>query len=376
LSTRRVQKKYIYRSFYTTIAVLFFVSFLLCVFRVNDNIGMSGVIKSKSITYIKCPCDTYLKKVYVIPGEEVKKGRLLAELDETGISKSIQEIQFKVVENNKKIFEIQSRRKVTPFKTVLMEQDINQCQIKLENARIAFETSQKLYQDGAISRENLRQSSNEYAILQGELIKLQNTLAIYKIENDSRIELEKQIEEEKLLNLQLDSLGKRLALLQSLYASGNQAVDTPGIFSPCDGVVTAIGVEVSNPAIANTNYEGKILRENETVFEISDPNDIYIEGLIRENDFPFVFDEDRVYLKIAAYSYQKYGVFEGIIDKLYKEPLNVNGNNMYKCEVRLTNVKSNREIKTYLGLSTSNTINVKKSYTLIRYMFKKVFEYR
>lgn len=376
MTIKKIRQKYIYRSFYTVISVLFIIFLLLYIFRVNDNISIQGTIKSKNITYIKSPCKTYIKKVYVIPGEEVKTGALLAELDGIGINKSIQELKSQIVDTNKKLIDIQNRRNVYPLQIALMEQDIAQCIIKLENARIEYENSQKLNREGAVSSLEMRKSGNEYEILQSELIKLENNLTIYKIENNSRIEMEKQLGEEKMLNLQLENFQKQLALLTGLFPAGIEEIDfeMPKIISPCNGIITAITHDENSSASRPDSSQGKILEENETIFEISNPDDIFIEGFIRENDFPYVYEEDRVYLKIAAYSFQKYGVFSGIIDKLYQEPTVVNGRNMYKCEIRLMNIKSNREIKTYLGLTTYNTIDVKRSYNLIQYMLKKVFE--
>jgi multidrug resistance efflux pump len=369
MTLQKVRKKYIHNFFYVVIMLTIVIGMWFRVIRVNESIGFPGVIKSRNIEVIKSPCDTYLKEIRVIPGEEVHKGQLLARLDGVGIQYYIQDLNAKIVEADKRKTDLAATIDITSYQISVMEQNIIQCRVKFENAAGIYQENEKLFKNGAISRLEFQQSKNEMITLQAELTKQENNLNIFKRRNNQEYHAS-AAGEINFLNDQINEYQKILNTINRQFLFTNDYAGSPCIIAPCDGIITAIG----DSALDQTDSSGKTFKANETIFEISDPNDIYIEGSIREKDFPYVGAEDKVYITFIAYPYQKYGVFEGTIDKLYQKPTLNLSQTQYKCEIKLFNIKSNRKVKMYSGLNTYNTVDTQKNYNLFEYIGKKMFE--
>lgn len=379
MNLQKVRKKYIHNFFYAVIILTIVISLWFRVIRVNESIGFLGIIKSRNIEVIKSPCDTYLKELYVVPGEEVHKGQLLARLDGVGIRNYLQEINAKIVDADNRKTDLAAKTDITPYQISVNEQNIIQCRVKFENAQKIYQENEKLFKDGAVSELEFQQSKNDVVTLQAELIKEENNLKIYQRQNDQDYH-RSVMEEIDFLNKQLQEYRRILAVINHQFIFTND-YGNPSIIATVDGIVTAIGdstdkqndAQDTNTALTD-NFEGKAFQANETIFEICNPDDIYLEGNIREKDFPYVSEEDKVYITFTAYPYQKYGVFEGTIAKLYREPTPNLSQTQYKCEIKLFNIKSNHKVKMYSGLSAYIAVDTKKNYNLLEYIGQKMFE--
>ena len=357
--------------------MIIILNLVMQIIRVEDNISFRGVIKSRRVTYVKSPCETYIKDIDVIPETEVKKGQLLGRLDGLSIYKYLQDIQSQIVAAQTRKIELYTKTNTQPYQISALEQDIIQSKTQIKAAETLAQTNQRLYKEGIISSFEYDKSDNDLQILKSSLIKIENSLAIYKLQNDSATQQETE-EELKVTQAQIENLTNMLVFLRKQFSFSSANADSPAIVSPCDGVITAIGENSGSSSTLDNSKDwaklyGKVINTNETIFEISDLDNIYIEGIINERDFPYIYANDHIYFTLEAYPYQKYGVFEGFIDKLYKEPIDSNGNTVYKCEIKIFNIKSNKNIKAYLGLTTSNRVDVKRSYSLAEYMNKKIF---
>lgn len=375
MSLKKTRQKYIYNFFYIVIIITIVISLWFRVIRVNETIAIYGVIKARNLEVIKSPCETYLKEIHVVPGEEVHKGQLLARLDGVSIQNYIQDIRSQIIEAEKRKTDLGANTDVTSYRIRVMEQEIIQCRVRLDSAEKKFQENSKLFKEGAISELDFLDSKNEVITLRAELIKQEDNLAIYKRQNNQ----EYLASATREINFQSDKIKEYERILLTInrqFLFSNDYTGSPCIIAPCDGIVTAVGDSTSSEtnSTRDNNFEGKTFKANETIFEISNPNDIYIEGNIRENDFPYVSEDDTVYITFAAYPYQKYGVFNGVIDKLYREPTGNTNQTQYKCEIRLFNLKSNRKIKTFSGLNVYGSVDTKKNYNLWQYIGKKVFE--
>lgn len=375
MTLQKTRQKYIYNFFYVVIIVTIIISLWLRVIRVNETIGFYGVIKARNIEVIKSPCETFLKEIHVVPGEEVSKGQLLARLDGVSIQNYIQDIHSRIIEAEKQKTDLATGADITPYRIRVMEQEIIQCRVRLESAEKTYQENRKLFKAGAISELDYLESKNEVITLGAELIKQEDNLTIYRRQNNQEYQAG-AIREINFLSDQIKEYQNNLQTINRQFLFTNDYAGSPCIIAPCDGIVTSIGESTGSQtnSTGNNKFEGKTFGVNETIFEISNPNDIYIEGNIQENDFPYVSEEDTVYITFTAYPYQKYGVFEGVIDKLYREPTGNINQTQYKCEIRLFNIKSNRKIKTYSGLNVYSTVDTKKSYSLLEYIGIKMFE--
>ncbi len=377
MSLKLLRRKYIYSSFNLVVLLMILVFSALNIIRINDNIKIPGVIKSKDITYIKSPCDTYLKEIYVVPGEEVKQGQLLARLDDMGIRTYIQNLKSELIDAQNRKSVLLNEMNTIPCQLVNYEQDIAQCKSKLVYAQALYESNAKLYQNGAISALDFKNSEQNYDNLRTDLVKYENNLRMYKL--TTRDTLEKDEAEIRMLDSKTERINSQLAILHTQFLNAENGSGNPCIIAPCAGVISAIGNKDDSSDNGDdstkqkNNFIGKTFAVNETIFEISNPKDIYIESTISENNFPFVFEGDKASITIPAYPYAEYGILSGFIQKLYKEPTTLAGSTVYQCEIKIVNVNANKDIKAYLGLTTQNTIDVKSSYSLIDYMLKKIF---
>ncbi len=350
---------------------------MLNVIRINDIVKTTGTVTSRNIVYVKSPCDTYLKEVYVVPGEEVKRGQLLAKLDDIGIRTHIQDLKAQIIEAENRKAVLNNENNTLPWQVNSMEQDILQSRSKLNYAREVHESNVKLYKGGTISFLEFKNSQKEVETLQADLARLENSLKIYKIEKQNSIQ--KNSDEIRVLDSKIERIKKQLNLLNAQFQAFESDADDPRIIAPYSGVITAIGDDDSSDdddsnEDQSKNFIGKTFQVNDTIFRISDPDDIFIESSIKEKDFPYVFEGDKVTISFPAYPTEQFGTLQGTIQKLYREPTNLSGAVVYKCEIKVYNPDANKNIKTYLGLSTSNTVDAKNSYSLLEYMIKKIFE--
>ena len=470
---RITRSKYVNRIFISLAFLLLFILLFMYVFRVNETIKFDGSVVSNEIEFVQSPCSTYIKDIFVVDGEEVSEGQVIGTYDSESIQTYIQNLQSKIIEaNNKKVsidktkFEFQQsitqlntqitqlnvqkedfifnnkneisstkhqisnvenelndikrKQEAYPYEIKTLDNNINNCKIKLANAQNQFDKYKILFESGGISAEELDKYELEVINLTAQLAEFENNKKVYEINNsqvnidllqsnlkrlneylnelenndaayDKQIELKNQelnilkaeqsnyekqsTEELTFINQEIDNYNNELEYLKTLLNGENGANKEVYMISPCNGTVSlGNGQATQNKTDSNSKkmeLVGKRLEKDEVIMKIINSEDIYIEGYISEKDFPYVFEKDKVSITLYAYPYEEYGTIDGVVDTLYKEPLMSSNGTFYKCKINFSS--ENKDIKTYVGLNVSNSIIVKRDINLIRYFFNNTF---
>lgn len=370
MSLNELRKKYIDKSFYALMLCFFLVLLVLNIVHVNNNIKLNGIIKSKSITAIKSPTELYLTEVYVSSGEKVEKGQTLARLDNVSISRYIDDLVSNIISLEKKIADLEIQRNRLQYEINIIDNEIIKAREQEKLALENYEINKKFFSSGSISGDELNKYKYDVLEIRNSILKLEKDLSSYRIRinNDQKNNTtEKEI---GVIKNQIIQMQKQLEFLKKCFEfTREDSENYPFIVAPCDGIINIKDSMKDAAALV-----GKQFRSNETIFEIIDPDGIYIDCPLNEKDFPYIKPEDKVSIQFPAYPFKDYGVLFGIVDRLYQEPTQVEDNTVYKCEIRITTIDKNKNIKIYLGLTTYNMVDLQTSYSLLQYIVMKLFD--
>jgi len=179
---------------------------------------------------------------------------------------------------------------------------------------------------------------------------------------------------------QLLGLFDNETIVNGVFADKSDCSVKAGIIAPCDGVIEFVKVQDARNNGQDDEYDspteisdliGRRFDEDEVVLKIVNTDNVYLSCFVKENDLPYICEKDKVIITFNAYPYERFGVFEGFIDRLYMKPVSKNGETFYKCEVRFTSV--NREIKPYIGLKAFGRAIIKRDISLIEYLLDTTF---
>ena len=104
----------------------------------SEKVSASGKIESKESSNISASTEGRIKKVYVVLGQQVKKGQLLAEMEDSNIQNEI--------------------RKTLAASSI----DLQNAAMNKNNKARDLESAKYLYSLGEISQEELRKAQSDY----------------------------------------------------------------------------------------------------------------------------------------------------------------------------------------------------------------------
>ncbi len=350
-----------------TVFVLFLALFIWMYLSEVDQIvrGEGKVIPASQTQKIQSLEGGIVKKILVKEGDKVKKGQLLAQIDDTRFNASYEEndkkrqaLELKVMrleaETKGVIFQIKNPDKYDPqlvtaeqslyisrkknlFQKKLVlklqlkqtEEDLKSAEVSLEQAKRAVKLLEKelrikrpLIKQGVISQVELFKLERDYSDKKGEV-----ELAYKKIDKlkaklkeiDEQIKsADTKFKEEATAEL-AKARGELSSLKQSIKAVKDQVRRTL-LYSPVDGIVQKI----------NVTTLGGVLKAGEVFMEIV-PNDseLIVEARIKPRDIAFVHVGLPAVVKFTAYDFSIYGGLEGkvinvsadtFLDKKTQEP--------------------------------------------------------
>ena len=175
MTINQARKKYIYILFNVVVFIIFLLYIILNIVRVNENIFLKGTIRSKNTTYIKSPCNIFLQKVLVSPGEELKKGQKLAYIDDINIREYIQQLNSDLMETKKRMLDIKIQQDIYQHQLAILDQSAEQAEIQMQNSEDIYNANQELFKMDSISISDLRASKSQYLQDKTNFLTLQKT---------------------------------------------------------------------------------------------------------------------------------------------------------------------------------------------------------
>lgn len=279
--------------------------------KLDVGVRASGTVIAQSrAQIIQAPDGGVIQELFVHEGDVVKKGQILAQLEENRAAASVGELKVRLAS-----LEVAKRRAAAQSEN--LRPDFSDFSDELTNI---VQAEQSLFDaSNAALEENLHKAEQSLTIANNELDavqRLRKTQSIGQLDlntaEDKVIRLEGEIE--KILSeYRIDAHRERakiegeIASLKFELQGQDVNLQYTKITSPVDGIVSQL----------NVNTLGGVLRSGETLMQISPTNGEYIiEAKVRPADIGQLILGLPASVKLSSYDYTIYGALHGNLEYL------------------------------------------------------------
>ena len=261
--------------------------------KIKNVINATAIVKTRVNAYLKIGTRTtgLVEKMYIDIGDYVKKGQLIAIIDQREFKKNIEKLKFQIKRAKNKLNQIE---KVYPVKIKEAEKSLASAIAEYEYSRWKFEREKALLKEEFTTKENYEAAQKELKTKKAKVKLAEETVKKLKLEYLT----EKQIalDDIKILEKELEREKIRLSYTE--------------IYSPIDGIVANVVAREGETLVAG-------LQAAELV-TILKPDRLEIQIFVDETDIGKIKPGQKVYYFVDAYPDKK---FEGKITKIYPEPV-------------------------------------------------------
>jgi membrane fusion protein, adhesin transport system len=319
--------------------------------------GEGKVIPSSKTQMVQSLEGGIVKELLVRTGDKVKKGDVLARIDDTNFSSNLGELRAKqmaleaqiarlrheaegsldqvptfpdevvkvaaasIITNEQMLF--LARRTSLDTQVGILKERVEQRQREIaelsasltrlsESLRLADEElkiKKPLAKRGIVPQTDILRLQREIAEISGQLAMQKESVP--KIEASIR-EAEGMVKEQEQ-KFRQDARGElsvkvaELTVVEETLRAAKDRVVRADIRSPVEGIVNTI----------NTNTVGGVVQAGQTLMEIVPIEDaLFVEAKIRPSDIAFVHPKQLAVVKITAYDFSIYGGLEGEVERI------------------------------------------------------------
>jgi cobalt-zinc-cadmium efflux system membrane fusion protein len=257
-----------------------------------------------------------ITEILVTPGQTVKKGSVLAELDSSEVSdlesdllesRSKLKIAALQEERERQIYEELLRRPTTLIRARAL---FNEAKVNLELYQTEFKRVKDLHAEKIVAAKDFMQAQAKVAQANTQFEEAQSSLKREEHLYQNRAMLKRdyalaQAEADRIRN-HINTLTQRLVFLGvdkemlDNVANKGQISGTINLHAPIGGIVSFREVAV-----------GQVVQPSTTLFTVSDMSTVLIQADLPEIDLPKVKIGDRVKVKVPSYPDE---MFQGTID--------------------------------------------------------------
>jgi HlyD family secretion protein len=294
----------------------------------------TGKVKPRREITITSQVSGIVDELFVKAGDIVQKGQVIARLRLEPSPTALNSAKANV--------ELSKIRLTEAERQLLQQQQLNEQQYDIQQARTEFENAQvqeqkykKLFEQGVVPELEYLQFKQNVDLAS---TRLENT----KVSAQSSLkELRSNVD---ILAQELDAAISNRQLLQKGVASkSNQIANI--IRSTIDGMVLNINVEVGSAVIERNNFN-----EGTVIAEVANMNDLVFEGNIDESDVGQLKKGMQLQLTVGAIQKTK---FEAILD--FIAPKGIVESGSVKFEI-IANVQQQKDVFLRAGYSASADI--------------------
>lgn len=323
----------------TFIFLFFSVAFLWSKVADLDEVtrGVGKVVPSSKVQVIQNLEGGILSKIYVKEGEQVKKGQILAKLDDTLFKSQYQNSysQYETLLAN-----IACLKAQTQFKEHINfppEVKDNQQLVNQENE--LFKSKRTYYNNTLKNMEHSYKLAMRELNITAPLVKkgVMSKIELIRIQREvNSIQTNMDAFKDNFLKNELSELNdkqaERDALIENLAALKDRMQRT-AMRSPVDGIIKQIYI----------NTVGGIVEPARPIMEIVPLNDkLVIEAQIKPSDIAFIEKDQPAMVKISAYDYSIYGGLKAKVTNVSADTsIDSKGNSYYEVTLKTD--------KSYLG---------------------------
>ncbi len=261
--------------------------------KIQNIINATAIVKTQVNAYVKVGARATgtIQEMNVDIGDHVKKGELIAVIDQREILKDIKKAE---ADYKKSIAKLENIKKVYPVKIKEAQKKLKSAKASFEYAKWKFEREEKLLKEEFTTKEN-------YEIARRELEKKKAELEVAKAE------LERLKKEYKTL---LAETKQQVRYAKENLEKQKVRLSYTLIYSPIDGIVSKIAARKGETVVAGLQVANLIT--------ILDPTKLEVRIYTDETDIGKVRPGQKVFYFVDAYPDK---MFEGIISSIYPEPV-------------------------------------------------------
>ncbi|NPA17273.1 efflux RND transporter periplasmic adaptor subunit [Persephonella sp.] len=304
--------------------------------EIRNIINATAIVKTRVNAYLKIGSRAtgLVEKMYIDIGDYVKKGQLIAIIDQREIRKSIEKIRYQLEKSHNKLQQIE---KVYPAKIKEAEKNLQSARAEYEYALWKFNREKQLLAEEFTTKENFEMAQRELKTKEAKVKALEETLKRLKLEYQTEKQLaqddikiwEKELEKEKI----------RLSYTE--------------IYSPIDGIVANVVAREGETLVAG-------LQAAELV-TILKPDKLEIQIFVDETDIGKIKPGQPVQYSVDAYPDK---IFTGKITKIYPEPV-VKQNIVYYLAIVPVKKEYARYLRPEMTVYTRIIAGIKKNALII-----------
>ncbi len=283
--------------------------------KIQDIINATAIVKTQVNAYVKVGARATgtIEEMNVDIGDKVKKGQLIAVIDQREIKKDIEKAK---AEYKKALAALENVKKVYPAKIKEAKEKLKAAQVSYNFAKWKFEREKELLKDDFTTQENYEKAKRELKVKKAQLDEAKATLD--RLKKEYQTQLKKAKEQVEFTEKNLEKQKVRLSYTR--------------IYSPIDGIVSKIAARKGETVVAGLQVANLIT--------ILDPKKLEVRIYTDETDIGKVKVGQKVLYYVDAYPDK---VFEGTISSIYPEPV-VKQNIVYYMAI----VKVKEEYTKYL----------------------------
>lgn len=254
-----------------------------------NKVNVKGEVKGEDTVKISSEVSLPIKEVYFEVGDKVKKGDLLAVLDVSSLEDKIEELESSIKTDDQANAIVVSNTKSAYDSALKLSSEENNSDIQnavsalevaktdYENKKNLYEKNKVLFDNGAISEQQLKESENSY----------NNAESVYE---KCTVALD-NIKEKVQLNLTTAKNNYDAAVVKS--QDNTKKVTVQNLrkdLAHKNVIATSDGIIIAKNAAAGNNSTG-------TLFEIQDENNTNIVLKVKEVDIPKISINQKVEMK-------------------------------------------------------------------------------
>ena len=306
------------------IIIFSYIAFNYINYRTKNAVSDAAFIKTDSLLTLSFKVGGKIRNIFKNEGDKIKKGELLALLDDKDFNLSLQKVQKDIDslkakkdalklqrERSKKELEInialaKDNQKYLQKKIESFKDKISSNEAKLNKLKRDEKRYKNLLQKNLISKEsyeNIKTTLNSLKDMIDAQKKELKSLYIKLDSSKKEIKLS-QIKKDLLLELDknIDSLKEKIEALKKTKQELLNKISYCRLYSPIDGVVAKKFVN-----------EKSVVKKGYPILSVVNPKDLHIEVLLSEKKIEGVKPKNSVKIKVDAFPNRTY---KGEVEKI------------------------------------------------------------
>ncbi len=293
------------------------IAFNYVSYREKNAVSDAAFVKSDSLLTLSFKVGGKVINLTKKEGDEVKKGELLAKIDDRDfkIAKEKIDRQIEAMEDKKASLEIEKEKieRDISLKLDILRNDksklsknieafkfeISSLKAKLSQAKRDKERIKSLYKNRLVQKRKLEDFQTKVDILSDTIKAKEAKLNALKIDLknlDKKIEMTKNSQKEiDRLKKEIDSLQKNIKATKKAKEEIENKISYTYLYSPIDGIVAKRFIN-----------KDRIIKKGSAIYSIVDINDLHIEVLLSEKKLKGVKVGNEVKIEIDAYPDRDY----------------------------------------------------------------------